>query len=86
LGGIERAGFGVSEEAVEGVGNVEEVEGDGGEVARTGDELILAEGAAPAVEIFMSKLEGVENGARDGGDVGVSAAEPRFGGGYCAGG
>jgi hypothetical protein len=75
--------FGVGEEAVEGTHDVAYVEGDGGERIRIGGgagvEGFVGEGLAPVFDVLTGELEGVDDGAKDGGEVGVGSAEPGFG-------
>jgi hypothetical protein len=58
-----------------------EVEGDGSEVVGAREELGVGERVEPAGGVFGGELEGVEDLAADGVDVGEGAAEPGFGGG-----
>ncbi len=58
-----------------------EMEGDGGEAGGAGEELGVGEWVEPAGRVFGGELEGVEDVAADGVDVGESAAEPGLGSG-----
>ena len=69
LGCVERGAFGVGEEAVEGAGDVAEVEGDGGEVVGAGVALGVGEGGGIQPNVFA-----VDN-PRAPGDQALTAAE-----------
>lgn len=78
LDGAELVAFGVGEQAVEGAGDVAEMKGDGGHVAGAGIEHGVGEWGAGSVDVLAGELEGMNDGAEDGGKVGVGAAEPGF--------
>jgi len=78
LGGAELVAFGVGEEAIEAADDVAEVKGDGGEVGGTGVEGGVGERGAGGVDVLTGELKSVDNGAKDGGEVGVGVAEPGF--------
>lgn len=79
LGGGERTGFRVGEQAVEAAGDVAEVEGDGGQAVGTSVDLGVGQRGDPAGGIFAGELEGVEDLAAGGVDLGEGAAEPGLG-------
>jgi hypothetical protein len=74
LGGAELVAFGVGEEAIEAADDVSEVKGDGGEVGGAGVEGGVGERGAGVVDVLAGELEGVDNGAEDGGEIGVGVA------------
>lgn len=66
LGGGEWAAEGVGPEAVDGAGEVAEVEGDGG----------VGRGGGPAVEVGEGVIEGAGQEAAEGIEIGVFSGEP----------
>ena len=74
LGGCELVAFGVGEEAIETAHDVAQVKGDGGDVGGAGVEGGVGERGAGVVDVLAGELEGVDNGAEDGGEIGVGVA------------
>lgn len=78
LGLAELAAFGIGEEAVEAAGDVAQVEGDGSYAGGAGVEGGFGKLGEGSVDVFTGELEGMDDGAEDGREAGVGAAEPGF--------
>ena len=71
--------FRVGEQAVEATRNVAQMKRDGRCPEWRGVEIAVAEFGGPLINVFLGELEGVKDGAVNGGQFGVGAAEPGFG-------
>ena len=74
--GRELVALSVGEYAVGGAGDVAEMECDGSEAERGGVDFGVGQSIEPLGKIVEREIEGVEDGAGHGGDVGVRATEP----------
>jgi hypothetical protein len=54
------------------------MKGDGGDVRGAGIQGFVCEGRTPFLDVFTGELEGVHDGAQDGGGFGVGSTEPGF--------
>ena len=81
LGGGQVGALGIGEQAVEAAGDVAQMEGNRGDAtgSQAGVEGGGGQGGAGGVDVLAGKLEGVDDGAEDGGKASVCTAEPRFG-------
>lgn len=78
LGFVEGFAAGVGKEAVDGAGEVAELEADGGFFEGLGPELGVVEGGGPAADFVEGLFEGAAEEAGDGREIGEAAGEPGF--------
>lgn len=76
---VQRPAVGVGEQPVEAPDDVAQVEGERGGVAGAGVEVGVGQGRAGGVHVLAREFERMDDGAEEGGQVGVGAAEPGFG-------
>jgi hypothetical protein len=68
--------FGIGEQAIHAASDVADMKRERRDSGRTGIELSITQAAAPALDILLRQLQGMEHRSWHGGDIGQRSAQP----------